>query len=338
MRSPFEREAGNGLRCIKRRGGAPLPETATRPLRNIPIPDYVNHQPVSDEVYGVFTRLFDRQPVDLKAEIEEIDESSRHWIRQRISFAAGYGGERITVLLYLPRSAQPPYQTVVQMGGAGAFYRKSSASEDDIFSWKYAEYMIRGGRAVALPIWKGSYERSDGFAPLRSSLDEYREHLQWWVTELRQTLDYLESRDDIDAQRIAFQGMSFGAMWSPLLMALEPRFRCGVVLMGGCIVIRTPATPFPPEYDILNYAPRVRAPVLMLNGRNDAIFPYEISQVPMFRAFGAPHDLKRHATFESGHSTYGWRDELFREGLDWLDTHFGPVTPASIPTNRGATP
>src|SRR5688500_20351062 len=83
-------------------------------------------------------------------------------------------------LLYLPRSARPPYQVVIQMAGAATFYRRSSATEKDIFGWSYAEYLVRGGRAVMIPIWKGSYERSDGFHPLQSEWPSYREHVSQW--------------------------------------------------------------------------------------------------------------------------------------------------------------
>ena len=44
-----------------------------------------------------------------------------------------------------------------------------------------------------------------------------------------------------------------------------------------------------PEVDQLNFAPRVKAPVLMLNGRFDFIFPTAASsQEPMFRTSADP--------------------------------------------------
>jgi fermentation-respiration switch protein FrsA (DUF1100 family) len=80
----------------------------------------------------------------------------------------------------------------------------------------------------------------------------------------------------------------------------------------------------PPEIDGLNYASRVTAPVLMLNGRNDAIFPYETAQVPLHRLLGTAPDKKRHLTFPGGHSSFGWTNEMIKEGLDWLDRWLGP--------------
>ena len=137
-------------------------------------------------------------------------------------------------------------------------------------------------------------------------------------------MDYLQSRADVAGEAIAFQGISNGAIWAPIYMALEPRIKTGILLMGGLLVMQLRATDGPPEIDAINYAPRVKAPVLMMNGRHDAIFPYEPSQVPLFRLLGTPPDQKRHLVFPGGHSSFGWNNELIKEGLDWLDRWFGP--------------
>ena len=322
IRPAFDRAAENGMRTIKRVGDAPFPEAATRPLQRIPPPR--PHRPISEAEYQTSTRFFERQRMPLDPRIDATDEASPHWVKQKVSFAAGYGGERLTAYLYLPRSAKPPYQVVIQMGGSGTFYRRTSATEQDIFGWGFAEPLIRGGRAILLPLWKGSYERSDGFAPFEADMPSYRDHVIKWVHEVRQSIDYLQSRKDIDGAHIGYQGISFGTLWAPQFMALEPRLKTGILLLGGIPITSRAAGSFPPELDILNYAPRVNEPVLMLNGRNDAIFPYESSQVPLFDLLGTPKNLKRHNTFPGGHSSFGWNDQLIRESLDWLDQHFGP--------------
>ena len=46
-------------------------------------------------------------------------------------------------------------------------------------------------------------------------------------------------------------------------------------------------------------------------------------QVPLFEAFGTPESQKKHLTFPSGHSSYGWTTELFAEVVAWLDELFG---------------
>lgn len=66
-------------------------------------------------------------------------------------------------------------------------------------------------------------------------------------------------------------------------------------------------------------------PVLMLNGRYDYIFRYETSQLPMFEILGTPPEDKRLVLFETDHSVYGYRNEMIREVLGWLDQYLGSV-------------
>jgi dienelactone hydrolase len=51
--------------------------------------------------------------------------------------------------------------------------------------------------------------------------------------EIRRTIDYLETRPDIDASRVAFYGISLGAQMGPMFLAIEPRFKTGVLFSGG---------------------------------------------------------------------------------------------------------
>ena len=95
-----------------------------------------------------------------------------------------------------------------------------------------------------------------------------------------QTIDYLETRPDIDAKKLGFYGLSLGAVEGVRLIALEDRFKAAAFVSGG-LWGHPPA-----EIDPWNYAPRVRTPVLMLNGRDDLIYPVETAQKPMFNALG----------------------------------------------------
>ncbi|HEY1418410.1 MAG TPA: hypothetical protein VGF41_10905 [Myxococcaceae bacterium] len=61
----------------------------------------------------------------------------------------------------------------------------------------------------------------------------------------------------------------------------------------------------------------------MLNGRYDDNFPYETSQIPMFRLLGTPPDQKQNRVYESGHLVPP--SEMNRETLAWYDRYFGPV-------------
>ncbi len=62
----------------------------------------------------------------------------------------------------------------------------------------------------------------------------------------------------------------------------------------------------------------------MLNGRYDAVFPFDTNQKPMFELLGSKE--KEHVVFESGHVLVGHRNLMIQRLLDWLDRHLGPVS------------
>ncbi|NIE67158.1 prolyl oligopeptidase family serine peptidase [Burkholderia sp. Ax-1719] len=47
-----------------------------------------------------------------------------------------------------------------------------------------------------------------------------------WASRI---VDWLETRDDVDAKRIGMEGVSLGGYYCPRAVAFEPRFACGVV-------------------------------------------------------------------------------------------------------------
>ena len=115
-----------------------------------------------------------------------------------------------------------------------------------------------------------------------------------------------------------------GAVWGPVLTAVEPRFKASVLVAGGL-----PFEKLPSEIEPLNFAPRVKVPTLMLNGRDDFVFPVDSSQVPLFQLLGVPGSKKRHVVFESGHLPPF--QPTVKESLDWLDRYLGPVQTTALP-------
>jgi dienelactone hydrolase len=158
--------------------------------------------------------------------------------------------------------------------------------------------------------------RLDASAP--AGLQARRDLVLQSYKDLARSLDYLETRKDIDAGRLAFYGFSLGANRGLIFTSLDKRFRASILLAGGFWETKSL-----PEVDLVNFAPRVRLPTLMLSGRDDFRFPLELSQRPMFRALGTPDKDKRHALVEGGHVPP--RAVIIKEILDWLDRYLGPV-------------
>ena len=151
------------------------------------------------------------------------------------------------------------------------------------------------------------------------AINEARDQVVRWTKDFSRTLDYLESRGDLDVSKSAYYGYSLGAWDSLPILGVERRLATAILLTGG-----VPAVAPPPEVDPVNFLPRAVLPVLMLGGRYDFIFPVETSQKPLFNLFATPAPDKRLVIFENaGHVPP--RIELIREVLAWLDRYLGPV-------------
>jgi dienelactone hydrolase len=178
----------------------------------------------------------------------------------------------------------------------------------------YLGFMVRSGRALLFPMYKGTYERKLERPP--SGPNAVRDLTIQRMKDLQRSVDFVSTRSDLDRDRIAYFGVSLGARLGATGLAIEPRFRAAVLWSGGF-----PLSAKLPEIDEINFAPRVKTPVLMLNGRQDFSFPIETSQEPMFRWLGTPAADKEHKIYEGGHVFPFAR--IIRDTLDWLDKYLG---------------
>ncbi len=310
-RSPWDRGPANGFRCVKYT--EPVPAAALAAKQRI-FRDYAKEQPVSDAIFALFRSVYayDRTASDGKT--ESVDDSSGPWRREKVSYSGQPSGSRMPAYLFLPKDRKPPFQTVVYFPSAAALEYTSSDHLEGKARW---EFLPAAGRAVLYPIYRDTFERHRN-APLTPV--ERRERMIDWSKEVRRSVDYLETRPDIDHGHIAYMGASMGAADSPILAAFEDRFKA-IILQDAGFFFGTP----PPDVDQINFAPRLKPPTLMISGRYDFIFPYETSQLPMFRWLGAPPAQKRHVVFDTAHDVSIMRNELVREVLNWLDRYLGPV-------------
>ena len=99
------------------------------------------------------------------------------------------------------------------------------------------------------------------------------------------------------------------------MLAVENRIDAAVLNVGGLNTWHR----YLPEVDALNFVTRVDAPILMLNGEFDIVFPLETSQTPLFELLGTEH--KKHFVTPASHIVP--RDLLIRETLDWFDLYLG---------------
>ncbi len=320
--SPLDRSPKNGFRCMKLLDEARTPAKVFEAVKpDTDYPDFRKLKPAPDPVFQAYREQFNYDKSELDARVEKRDTSSPEWVHETTTFRAAYDGPRMMIHLFLPSRGRPPYQTVVYFPGSSSQSIRSSAELDKYYEFdRYLTPILKSGRAAVYPMYFGTFER--GSDPVPDWLDgapthQYTEYFTRVVKDFRRTLDYLDIRPDLDHSRVAYFGVSWGAMNNPIFSAVEPRIKVNLLLVGGL----DPAAR--PEVLTANYVRRVTVPTLMLNGRFDTRFPFEASVKPMFDLLGTPQDKKLLKVYETDH--FIPRTEMVKESLAWLDKYLGPV-------------
>jgi eukaryotic-like serine/threonine-protein kinase len=306
---PFDRSPTNGIRLVKYLMVDSNLALAGQPLQRASR-DFLKERPIPDAEFAVYRRMYDYDRTPLNAKVlETADEGD--WIRELVRMNAAYAGDSLMVYLYRPKRGAKPYPAVVYFPGSSAIRDRAP----DNLQWRPIDFIIKSGRAVLYPVYKGTYQRSDSlFTDVQDTSNFYRDHVIMWAKDLRRGIDYLETRPEVSTEHLAYYGVSWGGAMGAVMPAVEPRIRVSALYVAGLDFERAR-----PEVDPVNFLPRIRIPTLMLNGRYDFFFPVETSQVPMFHLLGTPSDQKRYVVEDGSH--FVARTRLIQEVLAWLDKY-----------------
>ena len=227
---------------------------------------------------------YDARPLEVSV-LETVQTPD--WTRQKIRYVA-LEGDTALAYLYLPKQAAAPYQTMVYLSSSAAFMQIRSVPEE--VEWAIAPN-IRAGRATLAIVFKGMAERpfGPGWDPPAPNSVRFRDLMVLHATELRRGLDYLATRPDVDMKRLAYVAVSWGAGSRLALAAVDDRFRT-VVLIGGGIDERVSATTLP-EASAINFAPYIKPPKLLLNGRDDEEDPWVTRGLSLWNLLRQPKQL-----------------------------------------------
>ena len=309
----LDRGLANGFRCIKEISAEAATTILVRPVPS-EFRDYAKEKPADDKSFAIYARQYsyDKTPLDSKIE-PTLDRES--WNAEIVEINTGYNKERMQVYVYLPKKFMAPLQAVIYFPGSGAIHSRKFVPEAN----GSVDFIIKSGRALVVPVYKGTHQRHDELAsdlPDESVL--YKDHVIMWRKDIGRTIDYLETRSDIQADKVAFLGWSWGGYMGGIIPAVEKRIKVVVLNVGGMVMQKSL-----PEVDQINFLPRISQPVLMLNGKHDMYFPLETSQKPMFNLLGTPAKDKKMIVYDAGHLVP--RTDFIKETLGWLDTYLGPA-------------
>jgi eukaryotic-like serine/threonine-protein kinase len=296
-----------GFRCVLNAADATGDQGAMRIEIKEEIPSYT---PSSEASFNEWLKYYRYDKTPLEPQIVETMETGE-WRLEKITFN-GADGERAIAYLYLPKNFPRPLQVIhfVPPRDVESGQRPLPQAMEDILA-----PFIKSGRAAFGVVIKGYSERlrPEGYNEPYPTTVEYRDKIVNWITDLRRGLDYLETRNDIDAKRIAFFGPSSGARVGLILAAVEARYASVVLLGAG---VRKPYLEWIAEANTIKFAPHIRAPKLMMHGRYDENLSLKTEAEPLYKLLREP---KRLVVYEGGHippqlellvtTLNGWLDE-----------------------------
>ncbi len=94
---------------------------------------------------------------------------------------------------------------------------------NDLYVKEFARFFSARGMHAFL-----AYRQKEVFSADRQ-LEDIETHFHESIIELRQAIDWLETKDSVDATRIGSFAISLGAILTTVLAAVEPRVRCSVL-------------------------------------------------------------------------------------------------------------
>jgi eukaryotic-like serine/threonine-protein kinase len=317
----LDRSSRNGFRCVRYVDPAKIAASAFAPVKNPESPSYGRVKPAPDALFRSYREQFSYDAKDLKTIVEERKDQPE-WVTERISFEAAYSRERMQLFLFLPKAGTSPYQAVIFFPGANATFPSYTVQNLEERLGEPIRMVVTSGRAFVCPVYNGTFGRNQDFPDSNTLVwgvgtHRYVEYLTQVIKDFKRSVDYLETRKDIDSTRLGYFGLSWGACMGAIIPAVEDRLKASVLVIGGFLQKNILS-----EMDQINYVTHVKAPTLMLNGKYDVVgFPYETTVQPMFDLLGTPKEHKRLVLFETDH--FYPRNETIKEMDAWLNKYLG---------------
>ena len=312
--SPWERQVSNGFRCVKYCEGGE-PDEAT--LANVSgrdrkmTPD--ERLPLADiSPWYVYARELPLNPTTIdKDSADGFNDAFRHEVVE----VDGPGGrERLRLHLLIPRETTKPLESLIIIPGVGRYNASGTFELGGRLEFQYAREFARKGRLVCFPVYFGTFERWPGVTLGKTFSESPANARNDWLyvgQEISRTVDYLLTREDVHPSRVMTFGISNGAIRSIMALATDQRIAAGILLSGGYSRWHIHR----PEICEYHFSPHVQQPVLMVNGLDDSIFPYETSQIPLFEDLGTKD--KRHFVFPAHHLPQ--HEDVMTVVEEWLE-------------------
>ena len=234
--------------------------------------------PDSDDAYQAIVQFYQYdEDIPLEASVVETVDGD-DYVREKIVFI-GINNSRVIGYLATPKTGKSPYPCVLQMHGM-------TVSKSDFWAPEYhhgelvTQNLLSSGFAVlALDMpYHGDRLYENDFESTRIMLFRkgwsyrFRDMVVQCTIEYRRAMDYLETRQDIDENRIGAIGYSIGGVIANILTGIDKRIKATVSCVAPTM---KPRRYLPSEEYLTGIASHTFArsintnPYLMLMGEKD---------------------------------------------------------------------
>ncbi|RAJ09967.1 alpha/beta hydrolase [Arenibacter echinorum] len=226
--------------------------------------------------------------------------------------------KKVTGLLSLPKNISTPIPVVILMHGLGDNKNVDYLSYgNDLF--------LKNGYAVLRIDFSGHGERKGEVYDF-SLTGKYkywsRNIISQTVFDLRRAVDFIETRNELDASRIGYYGISLGGITGTVFCGVEDRIKVPIVALAGGQMnllyekdaLTEEAKNFVSFIEPLNFVKQIAPrPFLMLNAKNDEIVPPIMSTL-LFKAAQEPKEI---IWYDAKHRDAPL-DIIYGDGLNWF--------------------
>jgi len=248
-----------------------------------------------------------------------VADSSKYQLHE-VSFQSTLNQD-VPGLLSIPKSGSNPHPVVILLHGVG-----------DRKNVDYIEaghnYFINAGYAVMrIDIYNhGERKTQDYNFDLRGDYKYWtRDLIRQTVIDLSRAVDFLETRPDIDSDRIGYYGISLGGMIGTIFSAMDSRVRAVVIAIAGgnlnfiygTEALASKHLDYLSIIDPINFVELISPrPLLMINAEEDEVIP-PLSSKLMFKKAKEPKEI---IWYPATHKTVPL-EKVYQDGIDWFNTY-----------------
>ncbi len=260
---------------------------------------------------------------------QAVDVEHETFTRYRVEFN-GIRGDRVPAYLYLPKGAAPAAAgrpaVLLQYGSGGNKRTNYIVALGEQFAGRgfvvlTIDVPLRGERKPrSARGWAQTFAETGRFP--------------WYLGDYSRAIDYLLTRPEVDARRVGYAGISWGAITGVTFVAHEPRVRAMASIVGGGDLLAPIRGELPPEtraaarridpvHHVARIAPR---PLLLLNVTRDQLVPRFMADALHRAAGDAPTTRKEWV--ETDHFFRGVdRYAVLGRVIDFMEQSLPPATP-----------